>query len=75
MSALGLSHADSEALRSHLLLSLLDEPLDHVAADVASLAGGQIAVLALLEVYAKLARNLIFHVVQRALGLRHIDAV
>lgn len=48
---------------------------DHLAADGARLAGGEVAVIALLEVDAKLARDFIFHVVQRALGLRHVDAV
>ena len=41
-------------LASHLALGLLDEALDHVAADVARLTGGQIAVVALLEVDADL---------------------
>ena len=59
----------------HLALGLLDQALDHVAADVARLSRGQVAVVALLEVDAQLARDLILHVVQRVLGLRHVDAV
>ena len=37
---------------------LLDEPLDHVTADVAGLTGGQVAVVALLQVDALLVCNL-----------------
>ena len=62
-------------LAAHGALGLLDEALGHVAADVARLTGGQVAVVALLEVDAQLAGDLVFHLVERALGLRHNRAV
>ena len=65
----------SEALACHLLLGLLDQTLDHIAADVARFAGGQVAVIALLEVDAQLARDLLLHVAQRVFGLRHVDLI
>ena len=64
-----------KCLLLHAFFVGLDHLFDHLAADGARLAGGEVAVIALLEVDAKLARDFIFHVVQRALGLRHVDAV
>ena len=61
-------------LAAHGALGLLDEALGHVAADVAGLAGWQVAVVALLEIDAQLAGDLILHLVERALGLRHDGA-
>ncbi len=63
------------ALIAHRALGLLDQALGHVAADVARLTGGQVAVVALLEVDAQLAGDLVFHLIERALGLRHNRAV
>ena len=60
------SRSELPALAGHLVFGLFDEALHHVAADVTGLTGGQVAVIALLEVDAKLARDFIFHVVQRA---------
>ena len=54
---------------------LLDEPLDHVSAHIAVVPGGQVAVVALLEVDAQLGGDLILHLVERALGLRHDGSV
>ena len=62
-------------LAAHGALGLLDEALGHVAADVAGLTGRKIAVVALLEVDAQLGGDLILHLVERALGLRHNRAV
>lgn len=57
-----------KCLLLHAFFVGLDHLFDHLAADGARLAGGEVAVIALLEVDAKLARDFIFHVVQRALG-------
>ena len=54
---------------------MLNEALGHVAADVAGLTGRKIAVVALLEVDAQLGGDLILHLVERTLGLRHNRAV
>ena len=61
-------------LPAHGALGLFDEAFGHIAADIARLTGGQIAVIALLEVDAQLAGDFVFHLVQRALGLRHDGA-
>ena len=57
-----------------LHLVSVDHLLDHHTADRTSLSCSQIAVIALLEVDAQLAGNFVFHLVQRALGLRHDGA-
>ena len=63
------------ALLAHGTFGLLNQTLSHVAADIAGLAGRQIAVVALLEVNAQLGGDLILHLIQSALGFRHDDAV
>ena len=65
----------SAVLTSHLLLSVFDQPFDHVAADIACFAGGQIAVIALLKVDTQLAGDFLLPIVQRVLCLRYIDLV
>ena len=60
---------------AHLAFLLFDHALDHVAADIAGLAGRQIAVVALLQVDAQLAGDLILHVVQGGAGFGHVGAV
>ena len=62
-------------LPAHLAFLLFDHALDHVAADVTGLAGGQIAVVALLEVDAQLAGDFVLHVVQSGAGFGHVGAV
>ena len=62
-------------LPAHGALGLFDEAFGHIAADISCLTGGQIAVIALLEVDTQLAGDFIFHIVQRVLCLRHIDLV
>ena len=61
-------------LPAHGALGLFDEAFSHIAADIARLTGGQIAVIALLEIDAQLAGDFILHLVQRARGLRHDGA-
>ena len=58
-SAVLLAIRTESALIAHRALGLLDQALGHVAADVAGLTGGQIAVVALLEVDAQLGGDLI----------------
>ena len=62
-------------LASHLALGLFHQALHHVAADVAGLAGGQVAVVALLQVDAQLVGYLVLNVVQGLLGLGHHGAL
>ena len=47
----------------------------HVATDIARLAGGQVAVVAVLEVDAQLAGDLVLHVVQSLTGFGHHGAL
>jgi len=62
-------------LPRHAALGLLDQALDHVSADIAGLTGGQVAVVALLQVDAQLAGDLVLHVVQGLTGLGHDNAI
>lgn len=55
-------------LPAHGALGLFDEAFGHIAADIARLTGGQIAVIALLEIDAQLAGDFILHLIQRALA-------
>ena len=59
----------------HLLLLRLDHLLDHHAADGAGVAGGQVAVIALLEVDAQLVRHFVLEAVHGVLGFGDIDLV
>ena len=66
---------ESLLLAGHVLFRLFDQALDHVAADIAGLTGGQIAVVALLQVDAQLTGDFVLHVVQGLTGLGHHNAV
>ena len=58
-----------------VLLVALDHLFDHLAADRAGLAGGQIAVVALLEVDADLAGGFHLELVHSGLGLGDVELV
>lgn len=60
---------------AHLALLGLDHLLDHVAADVAGVLGGQVAVVALVQGDAQLVGHLVLHVAHRLARLGNIDLV
>ena len=49
--------------------------LDHLAADGAGLTGGQVAVVAVLEIHADLGSGLLLELVHGLTGLGDVDAV
>ena len=59
----------------HAVFISLDHLLDHLSADRTGLAGGQIAVVALLEVDADLAGGFHLELVHSGLGLGDVELV
>ena len=65
---------DGTALLQTLLVSL-DHLLDHLAADGACLAGGQVTVVAVLQVYANFLGSLHLEAIHSFSCLGHIDLI
>ena len=59
----------------HALLVSLDHLLDHLAADGAGFAGGQVAIVALLKIYTDFLGSLHFELLHSLLCLRNVDLV